>query len=119
MTVFLNSHLLTEVERVCDRVAVVDHGRVAATGTLPELLGASTVALRATGLSADAVAGLARFGRVTLDGDRVEVEGIAPDAVPDLVAEVVRLGGRVYAVEPLQQTLEDRFLALVGGEPAA
>ena len=118
-TVFLNSHLLTEVERVCDRVAVVDHGRVVATGTLPELLGGSTVALRATGLSAGAVAGLGRFGRVSLDGDRLEVEGIAPDEVPDLVAEVVRLGARVHAVEPLQQTLEDRFLALVGREPAA
>ena len=119
LTVFLNSHLLTEVERVCDRVAVVDHGRVVATGTLAELLGGSRVAVRATGLSAGAVAGLGRFGRVALDGDRLEVEGIAPDAVPDLVAEVVRLGGRVHAVEPLQQTLEDRFLALVGREHAA
>ena len=39
--VFLNSHLLTEVERVCDHVAIVDHGRVLASGRLDDLLGAS------------------------------------------------------------------------------
>ncbi|HEV8697079.1 MAG TPA: ABC transporter ATP-binding protein, partial [Candidatus Limnocylindrales bacterium] len=42
-TIFLNSHLLTEVERVCDRVAIVDHGRVLASGRIDDLLGESTV----------------------------------------------------------------------------
>ena len=53
-TVFLNSHLLTEVERVCDEVAIVDHGRVVAAGPLDELLAASTVKVRVTGLDAGA-----------------------------------------------------------------
>ncbi len=118
VTVFLNSHLLTEVERVCDRVAVVDHGRVVATGRLPELLAGSRVSLRVTGLDAGRLASLERFGRVAAAEDRLTVDGIAPDGVPDLVAEVVRLGGRVHAVEPLQRTLEDRFLELVGPERA-
>src|SRR3954454_9248768 len=48
--VFLNSHLLTEVERVCDRVAIVDRGRVLAAGRLDELLGDPAVRIRATGL---------------------------------------------------------------------
>ena len=115
VTVFLNSHLLTEVERVCDRVAVVDHGRVVATGSLPELLSAHTVRLRVAGLSPEAVASLDRFGRVTHAGDGLLiVDGIGQEAVPDLVAEAVRLGGRVYAVEPQRQSLEDRFMELLG-----
>src|SRR3954454_5286797 len=48
--VFLNSHLLTEVERVCDRVAIVDRGRVLAAGRLDELLGEPGIRVRATGL---------------------------------------------------------------------
>ena len=56
-TVFLNSHLLSEVERVCDRVAVVDHGRVVAAGTLEELLGEDSVRVHVTGLDPAARAG--------------------------------------------------------------
>ena len=116
-TVFLNSHLLGEVELVCDRVAVVDRGRVIAIGTIPELLGeVNTVRVRATGLDAAATAALRRFGRIETEDDWYVVRGIVDDAVPDLVAEIVRLGGRVHAVEPRQVTLEDRFLQLLAKE---
>ncbi|EQD45354.1 ABC transporter, ATP-binding protein, partial [mine drainage metagenome] len=50
VAVFLNSHLLSEVEQVCDRVAVVDHGRLVAQGPLAELLAAPQVRIRCTGL---------------------------------------------------------------------
>src|SRR5438128_4941773 len=114
-TVFLNSHLLTEVEHVCDRVAVIDHGRVIALGTLSELLGgAHSVRLRVTGLSAAGDAAVRRFGDVSYEDGWYAVRGIADDAVPDLIVELVRLGGRVYAVEPCHQTLEERFLQLLG-----
>ena len=114
-TVFLNSHLLGEVELVCDRAAVVDHGRVIALGTIPELLGASnSVRVRVTGLDGRGAAALQRFGSLTSQGDWFAFVGIADESVPDLVAEIVRLGGRVHAVE--HQTLEDRFLQLVQRE---
>ncbi len=61
-TVFLNSHLLTEVEQVCHRVAIVDRGRVVAEGTLDELLGGDTVRIRVTDLDRAAKTGLSRFG---------------------------------------------------------
>src|SRR4029450_12744163 len=51
--VFLNSHLLGEVERLCDRVAIINHGRVIAAGTLVDLLGESAVRIRVTGLPGD------------------------------------------------------------------
>ena len=119
--VFLNSHLLTEVERVCDRVAIVDRGRVLAAGRLDELLGEPGVRIRATGLPPDAAARLAGFGSLRIDGDWLSVQPIDPERVPDLVAAVIAAGGRIHAVEAGRGSLEDRFLTLIaeGGELAA
>jgi ABC-2 type transport system ATP-binding protein len=115
-TVFLNSHLLTEVERVCDRVAIVDHGRVLASGRLTDLLGESTVRIRVTDLPDTVPATLTRFGRVaTSDDGWLSIAGIDPDAVPEAVAAVVAGGGRVHSVDPGRATLEDRYMELVAG----
>jgi ABC-2 type transport system ATP-binding protein len=113
-TVFLNSHLLSEVEQVCDRVAIVDRGRVVAEGTLDELLGGDTVRIRAGGLDRGAKTALSPYGQVDDEGDWLVIRGIDTERVPELVAEIVRLGGRVYAVEPRHESLEDRFLRLLG-----
>ena len=113
--VFLNSHMLAEVEQVCDRVAVVDHGRVVATGPLDQLLAGGTLRVRIGGLDGSIRAALAGFGEVGDEAGWLTVHGIDLDRVPDLIAEVVRLGARVYAVEPRKQSLEDRFLELLGG----
>ncbi len=116
-TVFLNSHLLTEVERVCDRIAVIDHGRVIAAGPLTELLGtASMIRLHLGTLGSGGASVLARVGA------RLESEApangtpawyVVEDApgrrVPDIVRELVALGIDVHAVEPQRATLEDRF----------
>ena len=113
-TVFLNSHLLGEVEQVCDRVAIVDRGKVVAEGTLDQLLGGDTVRIRVVDLERAATNSLSRFGQLDQDGDWLVLRGIDSERVPELVAEVVRLGGRVYAVEPRHESLEDRFLRLLG-----
>ncbi len=113
-TVFLNSHLLSEVEQVCHRVAIVDRGRVVAEGTLDELLGGDTVRIRTTGLDRGAMTGLSGFGQLDAEGDWLVIRGIDTERVPELVSEIVRLGGRVYAVEPRHESLEDRFLRLLG-----
>ena len=113
-TVFLNSHLLGEVEQICHRVAIVDRGRVVAQGTLDELLGGDTVRIRATGLDRAAKMSLAGGGRLDDEGDWLVIRGIDGERVPEIVAEIVRLGGQVYAVEPRHESLEDRFLRLLG-----
>ena len=113
-TVFLNSHLLSEVEQVCHRVAIVNRGRVVAEGTLDELLGGDTVRIRAAGLDRIAREGLGGYGKVDHEGDWLIVRGIDSERVPELVADIVRLGGRVYAVEPRHESLEDRFMRLLG-----
>ena len=112
-TVFLNSHLLTEVEQVCDRVAIVDKGRVIQVGALGELLVTDAVRVRATGLENGAQDAMRAFGALQREGEWLTVQGIAADRVPDLVRAIVERGGRIYAVEPRHETLEDRFLSLL------
>jgi ABC-2 type transport system ATP-binding protein len=115
-TVFLNSHLLTEVEQVCDRVGIVDRGRVIATGTLKELLASKVgVRVRVSSLAPPDRDALGRFGSVSENDGWLSIEGAGPDLVPEVVAEVVARGGRVFAVEPRHESLEDRFMALLGG----
>jgi ABC-2 type transport system ATP-binding protein len=114
--VFLNSHLLSEVEQVCDRVAVVDRGRVIASGTMDQLLSGTTVRVRVTGLPQDGKAKLAAFGKVDDEGDQLTFTNLNIERVPELVSAIVALGGRVYEVAPRHQTLEDRFLQLLDEE---
>jgi ABC-2 type transport system ATP-binding protein len=116
--VFLNSHLLSEVEQVCDRVAVVDKGRVIASGTMDQLLSGSTVRVRVSGLRRADTATLADFGPMTEEGDTLTFTTLRPDRVPELIAKIVGLGGRIYEVAPRHQTLEDRFLQLLDEEDA-
>ncbi len=114
-TVFLNTHLLEEAEHVCDRVAVIDRGRAIATGSLDELLGRqSRVRLKVDGLCGDWWRGLGRFGQWQRQGEWLVVDGIDPSGVGDLVGEIVALGARVHAVIPEHQSLEARFLELLG-----
>src|SRR6266849_5481441 len=108
--VFLNSHLLSEVEQVCDRVAVVDHGRVIASGTMDELLSGTAVRVRVSGLDGAARTQLAAFGPLDDEGDQLTFSKLDIERVPELVSTIVSLGGRVYEVAPRHQTLEDRFL---------
>ncbi|GLY99063.1 hypothetical protein Acsp02_63170 [Actinoplanes sp. NBRC 103695] len=119
VAVLLNSHLIGEVERVCDRVVILDKGRVAASGTLEELLGQQEVRLRLSALGPDALSRIAALGRSSRDGDvhTVLLPPDAPaDAVPDLVADLVALGVRVHAVEPGRISLEERLLDILRGE---
>jgi ABC-2 type transport system ATP-binding protein len=116
VAVLLNSHLIGEVERVCDRVVILDKGRVAASGTLAELLGRREVRLRLGGVTPEAEDLLAAAGPMSRDGDWVTVAlpaGEDDATIPDLVAELVALGVRVHAVEPGRISLEERLLGIL------
>jgi len=95
IAVLLNSHLLSEVELVCDRVAIISKGRLAAHGAPAEL---------------------ARPGGVEIDtggGLRVFPDARREDA-PRLVAELVAAGESIYGVRVLTSTLEETYLEVVG-----
>jgi ABC-2 type transport system ATP-binding protein len=113
-TVFLNSHLLTEVERVCDRVAIVDHGRVVAELSMADLTRESGVSVRVTGLDGVGREVAGSYGQTRADGEWLFVEGIPDARVPLLVADLVSRGGAIHAVVPTRHTLEERFMSLLG-----
>jgi len=116
VAVLLNSHLIGEVERVCDRVVILDKGQVAASGSLAELLGRREVRLQLDGVSAEAEARLAAAGELTRSGNSFTVALLADEAtttVPDLVTDLVGLGVRVHAVEPGRISLEERLLGIL------
>jgi ABC-2 type transport system ATP-binding protein len=118
-TVFLNSHLLTEVEQVCDRVAVVDRGRVIEIGTMDHLRGRRTVLrLRLGSVTEEVLDTLRAAGSLDIESDGYTLTGIHPEETPKLIDRLVELGCAVYAVEPRGQSLEDRFLELLGGDHA-
>ncbi len=123
VTVFLNSHYLSEVEVTCDRVAIVKGGRLMRVGTLNELTrGASAVEIRAAGLSEALVAGLAKWGEVTepdggQDGIRhlhlqTEDEGV----LPQIAAYLVGNGAQLYQLASLRPSLEELFMRVMAEE---
>jgi ABC-2 type transport system ATP-binding protein len=123
VAVLLNSHLIGEVERVCERVVILDKGRVAAAGTLAELLGRRELRMRLDGVTPQAEARLAAAGHLTRSGDSFSVTLPTEQdtaTVPDIVADLVALGVRVHSVEPGRITLEERLLDILragaGGE---
>jgi len=99
VAVLLNSHLLSEVELVCDRVAIIDRGEVVAAGTPAELS-------RAGGVEVETAAGTRVFERA------------GREDAPEIVRELVAAGEAVYGVRVLTSSLEDAYLEAVGGDHA-
>jgi ABC-2 type transport system ATP-binding protein len=116
--VLLNSHLLSEVELVCDHVVVIDRGRVLRSGTLEEVRSSSLeVRVRVDRVDERIRDVAAAHGAVIAADDHELLVGVAdPDAVPQLAADLVQAGARLQALVPLQRSLEDVFVGLVGGE---
>lgn len=107
-TVLLSSHLLSEVEALCDRVTIVRSGRTVETGSLAELRHLSRITVTAE-LTAgpDPLADLPGIHDVTVEGTSVRLHA-DPEALETLCAELARLGVRDLAVA--RPTLEDLFL---------
>ena len=116
--VFLNSHLLSEVEVTCDRVAFIKHGEVLETCDLKKLgVEERSIEARVKDLRPEALAGLEQWaGSVRLEGDSLTLEVRAEDSVPEVVAYLVASGARVYSVHSRQASLEEMFLRIVGTE---
>ncbi|MCC6188681.1 MAG: ABC transporter ATP-binding protein [Anaerolineales bacterium] len=115
-TVFLNSHLLSEVEITCDRVAFIKHGEVVHLSPLKTLLeGETRVTVRAGRLTPEILAGLAGLGRdMRADGSQVTLTIEGEAALPGLARYLVEQGAELYALTPQRLALEDLFIQIVG-----
>ncbi|MCJ7624502.1 MAG: ABC transporter ATP-binding protein [Anaerolineaceae bacterium] len=115
-TVFLNSHLLSEVEITCDRVAFIKHGQVIQTSPLKDLMLEGTrLEIRGDGLSADIVSGLASFGRdIHADGSKVRITVSEKDGIAEITCYLVQKEVNVYAMNTAVPSLEDLFLSIIG-----
>lgn len=115
MTVFLNSHLLSEVEMVCDRVAIVDGGRVVRSGRLEELLsGLPELRVTVDRIDPPGLELMAHHGKILDVKEATVTLGVdSLDVAARLSEALVRSGYCLYAMVPSHQSLEDLFVSLV------
>ena len=115
-TVFLNSHLLSEVEITCDRVAFIKHGRVLQVSPLYTLVnGETTLTIRAGGVTPAVLERLSALGRsLRQDGDTLSMVVDEEHNLPLINRALVEGGADVYAFTPQRLSLEDLFIQVVG-----
>ncbi len=109
-TVFFSTHILPDVEMLCDRVGVIIHGRLQDVGRLGEMLSARVQTVE---LTVDVPGGVARFERgrvIATEGERVTVVFDDTAAAEEALRTVLAAGGHPVSLTPNRETLEDYFL---------
>jgi ABC-2 type transport system ATP-binding protein len=114
--VFLNSHLLSEIEVTCDRVAFIRHGEVVRVLSLASLNGnQAVVTIRASGLTSAMVSEMARWGRdIESNSEQLTLTVHNEDSIPEINRYLVAQGANIYAISPSRISLEDIFIETVG-----
>ncbi|MBU8865139.1 ABC transporter ATP-binding protein [Paenarthrobacter aromaticivorans] len=111
-TILLSSHILSEVEQLCDRVTIIRSGTAVETGTLADLRHLRRTRFRVTGLTgSDRLASLPGIHELSIDGTSAEFDADASD-VPDLLAGLSALGFDGFSASP--PSLESLFLGHYG-----
>ena len=121
-TVFLNSHLLGEIEITCDRVVFIREGQVVETRDLRareqgEEKGETVVLVRVRDASDEAIAALGRWcTEVKRDGDALTLTLRSRDSSAAIVRHLVESGGAVFEVSPQREPLEELFVRIMGAD---
>jgi ABC-2 type transport system ATP-binding protein len=116
MTIFVSSHLLAEIELMCDRVAIIHRGKLLRSGTVAELIKRRHETLfRVDPVEHARVIASRRHQVIDGEGDQIIVM-LEDDEVPRLVSEFVAEGIAVRETQPRQLTLEEMFLEITGHE---
>jgi ABC-2 type transport system ATP-binding protein len=118
MSVFVSSHLLSEIELMCDRVAIIHRGRTLAAAPVAELLArvaSDRLIVRASPASTAAEV-LGRFGEVEAGTEEAPAARIPQERVPEVLRALVAAGVDVYTIERPEPSLEEIFLEITGGE---
>jgi ABC-type multidrug transport system ATPase subunit len=121
-TVLICTHNLVEAQELCDRVIILRRGRIVADGSPSEVVHAAALPVGVEidvdpehSAAALSIASEISADRATMGTDgAIAIEGMARDAVPQLVRRLVAAGVEVYRVSPRQASLEDAYVALYG-----
>lgn len=117
-TIFLNSHLLSEVEITCDRVAFIKHGEVLRVDELKKLSsGQTTVSIRASGITEEVLQGLKRWSEeMALNKNGITLKILDEAVLPEITRYLIQQNVQLYSVIPERIDLEELFLRIVGKE---
>jgi ABC-2 type transport system ATP-binding protein len=114
--VFLNSHLLSEIEVTCDRVAFIRHGEVIRVLELATINNDQvSVSIRVKGLSPEAINGLSRWGTgLQVHGEGLSISLASESVLPEITRYLIAQGADVFAITPQRASLEEIFIETVG-----
>jgi ABC-2 type transport system ATP-binding protein len=112
-TVFLSSHILQDIEMICDRVAIIVGGRIMSQGRLADLISEKILFTEVTvsGVEEKELAGLGES--LTAQAGRTLLKVFEEDKVQDILELVQKRHGRIHSLIPRTQTLEDLFVDMV------
>jgi ABC-2 type transport system ATP-binding protein len=112
-TVFMCSHILSDIEVLCDNVAILKSGRLAHAGSLDELRARESALIEVIVTGADATIMNQQLGstaRVTTTASGLRIEVADEKEVDQVIAAVRRANGKLVSVQPVRQSLEELFL---------
>jgi ABC-2 type transport system ATP-binding protein len=114
-TIFINSHLLSEIEMICDRVAILNHGKLVGSGTKEELTARKTsVELKVDGISDPLLEKIKEVAsQITVDGDTILLSLRGSEPISTLPEIIVNQGAKLLSLTSCSESLEDIFYRLV------
>src|SRR5262249_10914576 len=118
-TVFFSTHILNDVETLCDRVAIVNHGKLVGSGCLSELISREITHTEIVIANMDFAALRQALGPdvlIKLGGTTLRVELEANRPLAPLVEYVERASGKILAINSIRQTMEDYFFRVVNDD---
>ena len=118
VTVFFSSHILPDVEALCDRVAILNRGRLQQVGALHEILKVRIEAheIVLAGINAEISAGLRPLCDEMIPmGERLQLRAASPQQVESIISYALAHGAGLVSVNPIRPSLEDHFFNEVTG----
>jgi ABC-2 type transport system ATP-binding protein len=113
-TIVINSHLLSEIEQMCDQVAIIRQGKILKQGAISHITGKTgQVMIELEALPEGILQLLAPLAVVSREGNILSLTPNTNIAIADIIGAIVAKSGRIVSVIPVQQTLEDLFVDLM------
>ncbi len=117
-TVFFSTHILNDVEQLCDRVAVLNRGKLAGTGLLKEIISQEIqhIEIVVEGISEQGLKGLLQNSvSIHFTGTTLRLDLETHASLGPIISQIEQQGGRILSVTPVRQTMEEYFFSVLGG----